>query len=409
LNAHSAITTLVARIAAMVGPIGVSIITARALGAEGRGLYFLVITYAQIAAQFGNMGLHSSNTYLTAAYPERRSAVLTNSIVVSLLGGVLATTPVIAWFGLADERSWTAIRYTYLLAPLLILFLLISNIAVAIGRVPLFNLLTILYGVFALLFAGIAALFNAGAEQFLWAAIISLLVASVIGIMALLPHCNWRLKLDWRLFRQGLGYATRAYLATLAGFLMNRVGVIVLQWEGKLDDVGHFSIAQQIADALILLPSTVGLLLMPNLLRMMNSTERASTMWRTAFILSGIMFVILAFIGVLTPIFLPLVFGSEYNSAVPLVLAFLPSVLVMSFIIAVSQFLSAEGFPIAQVVTWLVATAVHIVLSTWLLAIIGALAIPVSYGIVSLFILGSLSVLAHRLTKRLKAAEVQLS
>lgn len=409
MKAHSAIATLAARITAMIGPIGVSVVTARAMGAEGRGLYFLVITYAQIAAQFGNMGLHSSNTYLTAAYPERLSAILTNSILVSLVGGVLATTPVIAWFGLADARSWIAIRYTYLLAPLLILFLLVSNIAIAIGRVSLFNQLTILYGFLALLFASLVAYFDAGTEQFVWAAILSLLVACLIGIVALLPHCGWKLKLDWKLFRQGFGYSTRAYLATLAGFLMNRIGVIILQREGDLDVVGYFSIAQQIADALLLLPSTVGLLLMPNLLRMLTSTERASAMWKTAFILSGIMFMLLIAIGVLTPVLLPLIFGLEYDAAVPLVLAFLPSVLLMSFIIAVSQFLSAEGFPVAQVVTWLVAAALHIALSMWLLSRIGALAIPISYGVASLFVVGSLSALAHRLTKKLKSSKVQLS
>ena len=409
MNVRSASMTLFARIIAMIGPICVSIITARALGAEGRGLYFLVITYAQIAAQFGNLGLHSSNTYLVAAHPERRSAILANSIVVASIGGVLATVPIIAWFGLTDDDTSAAIRYTYLLAPLLVMFLLITNIAVAIGQVQLFNALTILSGALALTCAFLAALFDAGTEQFLWAAIIAIFSASVVGIIALLPHCDWRLRLDFSLLRKGFGYGTRAYLATLAGFLMNRTGVMVLQSQGNLEVVGQFSIAQQIVDALILLPSTVGLLLKPALLRMSNSADRVSTMWRTACILSAIMFVMLAIIGILTPTIVPLVFGIEYQAAVPLVLTFLPSALLMSFIIVVSQFLSAEGFPIAQTVTWFVATAFHIVLSMLLLPEYGALAISISYGITSVLVLASLIHIAHRLSKNAESAEITSS
>ena len=45
------VSTMFARAVAMIGPFGVSIITARVLGPEDRGHYFLIISYAQIAAQ----------------------------------------------------------------------------------------------------------------------------------------------------------------------------------------------------------------------------------------------------------------------------------------------------------------------------------------------------------------------
>ena len=55
-------TTLIARVIAMIGPFGVSIITARLLGPEERGRYFVIIAAAQIAAQIANLGLHASNS-----------------------------------------------------------------------------------------------------------------------------------------------------------------------------------------------------------------------------------------------------------------------------------------------------------------------------------------------------------
>ena len=58
--------TLLTRIVMI--PIGLitSVILARVLGPEGRGLYAVAATISAIGEQFGNFGLHASNTYYVA-------------------------------------------------------------------------------------------------------------------------------------------------------------------------------------------------------------------------------------------------------------------------------------------------------------------------------------------------------
>jgi O-antigen/teichoic acid export membrane protein len=385
----------------MGGPFGVSIITARALGPEDRGLYFLAVSFAQIAAQIGNVGLQSSNTFLVAAHPERVRAILTNSLIVSLVFGPLAAWPIVWWFGFdTTPEAWSSILLAVVLAPLVILFLLVSNIAVAIGRVTLYNLLIILSGMLALGCASVAALMGANTTQFLWAAAAGLTLASLIGILALMPNCHWSLRPSLALFRSGVSYSIRAYLATLAGFLMNRVGILVLESHADLTVVGQFSIAQQISEALVLLPSTVGLLLKPSLLRMPTRVTRAAETRKIALRLAAAMAVFLLLIGVATPVFLPLIFGEVYQPAVPFLLALLPSVFLLSVVIVVSQFLSAEGFPAAQVLIWMIATAIHGSMTAILVPQFGAMAIPISFMVNTALVLLGLILAAIYIIRR---------
>ena len=72
---------------------------------------------------------------------------------------------------------------------------------------------------------------------------------------------------DYSLFYDSIAYALRAHLATLFGFLMARMGVLLICQSGNFTDLGYWSVAAQIADALLILPGTVTLLLFPSLVR----------------------------------------------------------------------------------------------------------------------------------------------
>ena len=57
---------MVARVCSLIGGLITGIVTARALGPQGRGEYFAVTTAAAILAQACNFGLGSSNVFLGA-------------------------------------------------------------------------------------------------------------------------------------------------------------------------------------------------------------------------------------------------------------------------------------------------------------------------------------------------------
>jgi len=235
-----------------------------------------------------------------------------------------------------------------------------------------------------------------GLVAFLCAAILPPVLASVAGGLRLVRLSGMRLRPKMALLKIGIGYSLRAYLATLFGFLMMRAGVLVLQINADMTTVGVFSIAQQISDALILLPSTVGLLLFPDLLRLKDSDQRRRAMAGVAIRLGLAMAAILALGVVATPWLLPRIFGAAYAGAVPLVFWFFPSVMILSLIVVVSQFLSAQGFPWGQVATWIGGTILHTGLSMSLVGPMGARGVLLSLMISMAGILMSLSLIAMR-------------
>ncbi len=395
---RSIIYTVTARLFAMIGPFGVGIITARMLGPEDRGLYFFIVSLAQIAAQISNFGLHASNTYVAAQKPHLLSRLMVNSLYVALI-----ITPMISlflilitihpeWLGILAPSPRPIGHQVFgaaLLAPFLVAFLFISNLAIGVGRIQLFNGLTIFSGVSALIAAGIVAAINGSTMNYLVAATLTALASCLIGIILLLYRQPLRFNFDTFLFKESAAFAFRAYLTALLSFLVLRVGTVTLQLHASLNEMGQFSIASQLFDGLMILPGTVGLLLFPDLVRA-KGTDRWALLWRVFWSLSAAMLLIICAAGLLLPWIIPLLFGPLYASAIPVTLSFLPTILLFCFITVISQYLSSEGYPWNQILAWLVGFLVQTVLSYILAQTYGALGVSLALAISALLILAIL-------------------
>lgn len=382
--------TLAARGVAMIGPLVVSVITARALGPADRGVYFLVMSYAQIAAQVANLGLHSSNTYLGANRPELVGRLLVNSMYIAVLVApvvALAIALLLGWpeaLGmpfLATSSTGPVALMAVLLAPLMVAQLYVSNLAVGIGKVLLFNALTIGYSVLVVVLSGAVWVAKGGAVWFLFASAGAVAIICLIGAVRLLRGC---LPLAWAfdrvLFREGVAFAFKAYLSTMFGFLMLRVGILALQQNASLEEVGLFSIAVQLTDGLGQLPATIGILLFPMMIRT-EVTQRRTSMWRAFWGLGATMFVILVVGAIASQWLIPLLFGEAFEKSLPLTLAMFPQLLVLSFITVVSQFLAAQGYPWRQVWAWIIGFVIQAILSYWLTGLWAGFGVAVSQTI----------------------------
>lgn len=379
-------TTVLARIVAMVGPFAVSIITARVLGPEERGRYFLVLALAQIGAQIGNLGLQSSNTYLAVNRAELVGPLTANSFVVAwtvvpfvtFLMAFVLSRPELIGLGSATGSTLGPIAFlAVLIAPLSISSLYVTNMAIGIGRIQLFNGLTIFYSIIAIGVASIIGSADGDTYAFLLGTAIALVFPTIVGSLRMLASEWQRFRPNVALFKRGIAFAAKAYLATMFGFIMTRIGAFALHYQSDLEEVGQFSVATQFSEGLVLLPSTVGILLFPRLMRA-EARQRWSTMWQTFWGVGAIMLAILIVVGVLVPWLVPLMFGEAFARAAILAQALLPSVLVVSVTTVVSQYLAAQGFPKGQVLAWLFGLIVHTGLSYWLAGTWGGVGVAVA-------------------------------
>jgi O-antigen/teichoic acid export membrane protein len=250
---------LIVRVLLIAAGFVSSIITARFLGPEGRGVFFYWTTVAAFAIQFGNLGLHSSNTYLLTKGRAPLSALAANSLWVSLIGGGMLGAGLVLSLWLIDGGTggrWSLLLPALFLIPSGLYFLLGTNLLVAEGRIGEYNGFEL-----ANRYLGLAAMFFAA---WYWRSPKALLViVSVAAGLICLPLYR-RLKVlggegggSVLLLRESFGYALRAYLATALGFAVLRVNTLLVEKYTDAEALGVWSISAQLLDVIIVIPSTI--------------------------------------------------------------------------------------------------------------------------------------------------------
>lgn len=332
-----------------------SIITARYLGPEGRGIYFYVITTATILAQFGNFGLQSSNTYLVAHDSQLLGRLSSNSLWISICLGVFITSLAIAAFiflphAHAPSMSRTSLIALLILVPATIFCLLGNNLLVGINAIRAFNIFQIAPNCLITFLLITASLLHLNLNYFISAYALSWLLSSIGLVIYLGKQQSIPFMFDFTLFMRGFKYALKAYLATLLGFLVLRCNIYILQHYTDSKTLGYFSIATQINDSLAIIPTTIGLLLFPQLIR--NTKSRWRQAKQSIFTISIIMVALCVLTALIAKPFVSVLFGKNYLPAIPILLVMLPGAFALGIISIVSQYLSASGFPKQQVGLW---------------------------------------------------------
>jgi antigen flippase len=368
------VSTIVAsRLFRLAAGILVAIVTARMLGPAGRGEYFLVVTLAGVVAQLGNLGLHSSNTYQVARDHQLLRSLVANSLWASILVGGVLSAAVVAGSYLLDLFGGPANRtlwFVVLLAPLGLFFLLGQNLLLGLRRAVLFSAIEILSSALLVTLLIVAALLLPIAGGFLAARSVAILISSAVLLSVLVRGTALRLRFDASTFRAGLGYSVRAYLVALLAYLVLRTNVFLLQIHSGFEEVGLYSVATQVADALEILPTSVALVLFPRLLHEADEGWHMMTkaLARVALMMVGVCFAI--WIG--SDALFALAFGPDFDRSSLMLRLLLPQVFLISVTTIVSQFLAAKGIPLSLIGVWALGLVIALLL--------GSLLIPVHRG-----------------------------
>lgn len=67
-----------------------SILSARLLGPEGRGVFGIATTICGIGVQFGNLGMHAANTFYLAKNNEKLNVIIGNSLTLAGIVGIIS-------------------------------------------------------------------------------------------------------------------------------------------------------------------------------------------------------------------------------------------------------------------------------------------------------------------------------
>jgi len=326
-----------------------AVLSARLLGPEGRGSYFVALSVMALTTQLATLGLHSSNTWL-AARGRPLDALLANSFWLSVGGGggtaLLVGVTALVFGGVPGVDAAQLLVALIGVVPTHF-YLLASSLLVGVGRIGTYNRFELAARCTPLLLMLLAAL-QPTATTFLMATVVGSYTVAGTLYRRVLP--GWPGRFREALFTEGISYGIRAHAAAILSLAVVRVQPFILARVGGVKEVGFFSVASQIAEAITLLPATFGLVLFPVLTRhpARSREETARALGLTA----AAMAVVCALVAVFAEPLLPQVFGPAFSPAGGVLLYWLPGIFCLSLVTVLSQYLASMGLPWSLVAWW---------------------------------------------------------
>lgn len=370
--------TFATRLLMIFNSVAAGIIVAHWLGAEGVGQLAVINVAVATIVQLGSFGLPSSNTYFIAQNQERFRAAAINSLMFALGAGSILTIALSAvaslrpnWFSFIPPEL---IRIAAISIPFQLITLIGLNILLAVGRVKEFNLLDLAGQSFVLVNAVAALLvLNRGLGTLvslntITSVLVSVAVSALLVMSARnLVQSKWRA--DVALLRRMIAYGLKFHVSILAGAIMLRADLLVVNHFRGPAEAGVYSVASQFALLLMLLPGVIATLLFPRVTA--EQDARGETTCMVTRYTTFIMF-LCCLAAVPFSLLLPVLYGVAFSDATQLLLILLPGVYLIGLESVLVQHFNALGLPRAIPLYWVIALALNLVLVFTLVPRFGA-------------------------------------
>ncbi|HEX6046172.1 MAG TPA: polysaccharide biosynthesis C-terminal domain-containing protein [Pyrinomonadaceae bacterium] len=384
--------TFTTRVLMIVNSVVAGIIVAHWLGAKGVGELAVINVAVATIVQLGSLGLPSSNIYFIAQDPRRLRTAVVNSVSVAfVIGGLLAlglsslaaTRP--DWFGFVSANL---IRIAAASIPSQLITLIGLNILLAVGKIREFNLLDLVGQSFVLINSLIAlVLLRRGLATLVIMNTAAAMLVSVVVIVFIVIAARKIARSEWRadlsLLGQMIRYGIKFHVSILAGAIIFRADLLVVNHFRGADEAGVYSVATQFGTLLMLLPSVIATMLFP---RVTAEQDASGEMTAQVTRYTALVTFFCCLAAVPFSFALPLIYGSAFAPATSLLLILLPGVYLVGIEAVMVQHFNALGVPRAIPIYWVVTLVINLVLVFVLVPRFGAqgaaIASTISYALI---------------------------
>jgi len=350
--------------------LGTSVILARVLGPEGRGIYALAVLLPSLIVTFGNLGIGPATVYYVARGEFRREEILGNNVLLSAgIGsiGVLAGLVVVLFF---REAIFPGVALGYLLLALLLVPAQVFSsyvryVLLGAQRIKEFNYVQIAHSILFLGFIALALLgLRAGVTGAIVAALLSwLLVDLLVFRFALRVSGGIDLKPNRAYIKQATTYGVQAHLANILGFLNYRVDMFLVNGFLGPAAVGLYAVGVGLVEKLWMISHAASTVLFPRVAAENEEQRRKeftplvarTVLWITA--LGALVLALVARWIVL------LLYSEAFLPAVGALQALLVGIVALSAGRVLSNDIAGRGFPGLNIYSGLAAVATNIALN----------------------------------------------
>jgi len=398
--------TFAARVLMIFNSVAAGIIVARWLGAEGVGALAVINVAVATIVQLGSFGLPSSNTYFIAQDQAHFRAAAINSLIFafgagSILALCLSLTAALRpdWFGFVPPEL---IRIAAISIPFQLVVLIGLNILLALGKIKEFNLLDLAGQSFVLINAVLVLLvLKQGLATLVTLNTAAAILVSLVVTLLLVISGNSIVQSKWRgdigLLRRMIVYGLKFHISILAGAIIIRADLLVVNHFRGAAEAGVYSVASQFALLLMLLPGVIATLLFPRVTS--EQDARGETTCLVSRYTTLIMF-LCCLAAVPLSLLLPWIYGSAFADATRLLLILLPGVYLIGLESVLVQHFNALGLPRAIPLYWLATLVLNLILVFALVPRFGAQGAAIASTISYAAIFGLVALHFHTSTGR---------
>ncbi|MAG32821.1 MAG: hypothetical protein CL908_18240 [Deltaproteobacteria bacterium] len=373
-----------------------SVVLARFLSVEDRGIYSLLTTFALVAVILGQMGWPTASIYRLRRVGSPAQRVATTGVVAVV---VISTMIVLSCWQLRpllserflNDAPARLFHLAVAAIPLQLLSLFFGSLARGTDRFVIQNAYKVLLDIGTLAIVCWALIVRDGALLELMVASLAIQAVCCSGYaLAVLRHTGLSFGFDWRETRESMAFGLKSYLQALAGQIHERIDVFMIAYLLRdPEQVAFYAIAVGIVQRIMIVPTSIGSAAYPQLagLGRAAGAEFAARINRQSLLSVLAAALVLALI---VPWAVPLVFGEPYRASVMPLEVLLPGVAMFSIYKTLSRYFTAIDRQQANISTQIVSVIVNVLLNLWWIPLFGimgaALASLASYALEAVLI-----------------------
>lgn len=380
------VMTFITKIIFLGGSFIISVILARLLGPEGKGVVTALFVIPNMMVSLADLGVRQASAYYIGQEKYTVQDILSSSLLLWLITSVLSVTVVLTYYMVpfTDSYSWILILIGISFVPVKILVSYFNGVLQGQQKIGNMNIKVIIEFSTRLLFVVLLVwLLDLG--------VIGAALATFLTTFAVLAYSTYVVKRTAKIrmkyipgvpqdmFRKGIIFAIALFVLQLN----YKVDIIFLENMVGSHDLGLYSVGVTLGELIWQLPAAIGVVLFA---RSANSRTDNEASNRSAKLLriSWIPLIVGSIIFWLTaPFLVQILYGQEFIEAGGVIRVLLPGIVLMVLFKILNADLAGRGRPLFALKIYLVTLVINVVLNIFLIPIYGiygaATASSVSY------------------------------
>jgi len=299
--------TFITRVLQLFIGIGTSIIIARVLGPQGKGIYSLAILLPMLIINFGNLGVGQASIFYIGKKKYPLQDILANNILCSIYFGIAGSVAglIISYFLGSALFPGVSTRYLFIasiLIPFMFFINFINSILLGTQKIKEYNFINILQSALAFIlllffllilhYKVIGAIVATILSYLLVLIVLFHIIKKIIGI-----HIK---KMNTAYLKDTFRYGSKVYIGNIIQFLHYKIDIFLINLFLNPTSVGYYSISVSLAEKIWLISQSAGVVLFPKVSSETDQVrlkEFTPFIFRTVLVITFLAAIILLFVG----------------------------------------------------------------------------------------------------------------